>query len=39
MTAIAQSLDRRIERGTTGLVSSTLTITRRAALRYLGRRS
>jgi ABC-2 type transport system permease protein len=35
MTAIAQSLDRADERSTTGLVSSTLTITRRAALRYL----
>jgi len=36
MTAIAQTLDRRAsERGTTGLLSSTLTITRRAGLRYL----
>ena len=35
MTTSAQSLDRSIGRGTTGLASSTLTITRRAALRYL----
>src|SRR6185437_8448840 len=35
MTGIAQSLDAAGERGTTGLVSSTLTVTRRAALRYL----
>ena len=35
MTAIAHRLDRSVDRGTTGLVSSTLTITRRAALRYL----
>src|SRR5215469_10172488 len=35
MTAIAHTLDRRDERSTTGLVASTLTITRRAALRYL----
>src|SRR6478752_5550883 len=35
MTAIAQRLDPVDERGSTGLVSSTLTITRRAALRYL----
>jgi ABC-2 type transport system permease protein len=35
MTAIAQSLDRRGEPRTTGLAASTLTITRRAALRYL----
>jgi ABC-2 type transport system permease protein len=35
MTTIAQNLDRRSEPGTAGLVSSTLTITRRAALRYL----
>jgi ABC transporter DrrB family efflux protein len=35
MTAIAHSLDRSVEPATTGLASSTLTITRRAALRYL----
>src|SRR6266511_4494118 len=35
MTAIAHTLDRSTDRGTTGLVASTLTITRRAALRYL----
>jgi len=35
MTTIAHSLDRQLERGTTGLLSSTLTITRRAALRYV----
>jgi ABC-2 type transport system permease protein len=35
MTAIAQTIDRRTQRDTTGLVSSTLTITRRTALRYL----
>ncbi len=35
MTAIAQDLDRRNKRNSTGLVASTLTITRRAALRYL----
>ena len=35
MTAIAHDLDRRDERDSTGLVASTLTITRRAALRYL----
>jgi len=35
MTALAQTVDRRIDRPTTGLVSSTLTITRRAALRYV----
>jgi ABC transporter DrrB family efflux protein len=35
MTTIAQSLDRRDERITTGFVASTLAITRRAALRYL----
>ncbi len=35
MTAIAHSLDRRNDRITTGLVASTLTIGRRAALRYL----
>jgi ABC-2 type transport system permease protein len=35
MTTIAQRLDRNRERGSAGLVSSTLTITRRAALRYL----
>jgi ABC-2 type transport system permease protein len=35
MTAIAHSLNRSSEPRTTGLVSSTLTITRRAALRYL----
>jgi ABC-2 type transport system permease protein len=34
MTAIAHSLDGPVARTTTGLVSSTLTITRRAALRY-----
>ncbi len=35
MAAIAVSLDRNPERSIAGLVSSTLTITRRAALRYL----
>ena len=35
MTAIAHSLDRRNQRITTGLVASTLAISRRAALRYL----
>jgi len=35
MTTIASPLERRIDRRTTGLASSTLTITRRAALRYL----
>jgi ABC transporter DrrB family efflux protein len=35
MSTIASPLDRSIDRGTTGLASSTLTITRRAALRYL----
>jgi ABC transporter DrrB family efflux protein len=35
MTSIAHTADRDFERPTTGLVSSTLTITRRAALRYL----
>ncbi len=35
MAAIAASLDRNPERNIAGLVSSTLTITRRAALRYL----
>ena len=35
MTAIAHDPDHRRERPTTGLVASTLTITRRAALRYV----
>jgi ABC-2 type transport system permease protein len=35
MTALAPTIDRRSDRPTTGLVSSTLTITRRAALRYV----
>jgi ABC-2 type transport system permease protein len=35
MTSIAASLDRAGARASTGLVSSTLTITRRAALRYV----
>jgi ABC-2 type transport system permease protein len=35
MTTIAQSIDRPVGRSTTGLFTSTLTITRRAALRYL----
>jgi ABC transporter DrrB family efflux protein len=35
MTTIAAPLDRSKERAPTGLVSSTLTITRRAALRYI----
>src|ERR1051325_1811883 len=35
MTAIAHELDRAGARATTGLASSTVTITRRAALRYL----
>jgi ABC-2 type transport system permease protein len=35
MSAIASTLDRHSERGTTGLATSTLTITRRAALRYI----
>jgi ABC-2 type transport system permease protein len=35
MTAIAPPLDRRDEQRTIGLVTSTLTITRRAALRYV----
>jgi ABC-2 type transport system permease protein len=35
MTAIAPTLDHGAERGTTGLVTSTMTIMRRAALRYL----
>jgi ABC transporter DrrB family efflux protein len=35
MTTLAHSFDRRHERTTTGFVSSTLAITRRAALRYL----
>ena len=35
MTTIAHSLDRRKEQVTTGFVASTLTITRRAALRYV----
>ena len=35
MTTIAQTLSRRDERITTGLIASTLTITRRTALRYL----
>lgn len=35
MTAIAETLDRSTEPRTAGLVSSTLTITRRAALRYV----
>jgi ABC-2 type transport system permease protein len=35
MTTIAQSIDRPVTRSTTDLFASTLTITRRAALRYL----
>jgi len=35
MTALAQNLDDHPGRGTAGLVSSTLTVTRRAALRYV----
>jgi ABC transporter DrrB family efflux protein len=35
MTVLAQSVDRRFGRPHTGIISSTLTITRRAALRYL----
>jgi ABC-2 type transport system permease protein len=35
MTTIAQSIEPLIGRGTTGLLTSTMTITRRAALRYL----
>src|SRR6185437_6631141 len=35
MTALAQTVDRHIDQPTIGLVSSTLTITRRAALRYV----
>ena len=35
MTALAQTVDRYVDRPTTGLVSSTLTITRRVALRYV----
>jgi ABC-2 type transport system permease protein len=35
MTTVAQNIEPRTGRGTTGLLTSTLTITRRAALRYL----